>query len=139
MPETSRSTRSARWMAPIMLLLGSVCFILVWILLALYLERQCSWMAVLGAVDAAVLLRIGGMPAGTHRALFASVAALAIILVFNWTMVATQVGMVMGLNPWDSALKLGMDHAQTLAGLANTGVDLAWMAAALAIAWLLAK
>jgi len=126
-------------MAPVMLLLGSVCFILVWILLALYLDRQCSWMAVLGAVDAALLLRIGGMPGGTRRAVLASVATLAIILLFNWTMVATQVGMVMGLNPWDSALKLGLNHAQTLAGLANNGIDLAWMAAALAIAWLLAR
>jgi hypothetical protein len=126
-------------MAPAMLLLGSVCFILVWTLLALYLGRQCSWMAVLGAVDAALLLRLGGMPAGRRRVVLAMVATLAIILVFNWAMVATQIGMVMGLNPWDSALKLGMDHAQILAGLANNGIDVAWMVAALAVAWLLAR
>lgn len=139
MPDTPRDTSSARWIAPVMLLLGSVCFALVWALLAIYLGRQSSWMAVLGAVDSALLLRLGGMPRGTGRAALAVGATAAIILVFNWAIVATQIGMVMGLNPLDSALKLGMHHARTLASLANSGIDLAWMAAALVLAWLLAR
>lgn len=139
MPDTSRNTPSARWIAPVMLLLGSLCFALVWTLLAIYLGRQSSWMAVLGAVDSALLLRLGGMRGGNSRATLAVAATAAIILLFNWAMVATQIGIVMGLNPLDSALKLGMHHAHTLASLANTGPDLAWMAAALVLAWLLGR
>lgn len=139
MPQTPRDTLSARWIAPVMLLLGSICFVLVWTLLAIYLEDQSSWMAVLGAIDSALLLRLGGMQPGSRRAALAVGATLGIILLFNWAMVATQIGMVMGLNPLDSALKLGMHHAHTLASLANSGTDLAWMGAALVLAWLLGR
>jgi len=45
-----------------------------------------------------------------------------------------QMGITMGLNPWDSALKLGLDHAWTLTGLANQTIDLVWMAVALVVA-----
>jgi uncharacterized membrane protein len=139
MPPTPRDTLSARWIAPVMLLLGSTCFVLVWTLLAIYLESQSSWMAVVAAVDSALLLRLGGMRPGIGRAALAVGATVAIILVFNWAMVATQIGMVMGLNPLDSALKLGMHHAQILADLANNGADLAWMALALVVAWWMAR
>jgi len=139
MPHTPCDTRSARWIVPVMLLLGSACFVLVWTLLAIYLECQSSWMAVVGAIESALLLRLGGMRPGIRRAALAVGATAGIILLFNWVMVATQIGMVMGLNPLDSALKLGMHHAQILASLANGGADLAWMALALVLAWLLAR
>lgn len=139
MPESPRDTLSARWIAPAMLLLGSICFALVWTLMAIYLDSQSSWMAVVAAADSALLLRLGGMPPGPRRAVMALVATLGIILVFNWAMAATQIGIVMGLNPLDSALKLGMHHAQILASLANGGADLAWMALALVVAWWLGR
>ncbi len=139
MPETPRITPAAGWIAPVMLLLGSICFVLAWTLMATYLDSQSSWMAVLAAVDSALLLRLGGMPPGPKRAVLAMVATLGIIIAFNWALVATRLGMIMGLNPLDSALKLGLNHAQILANLANGGTDLAWMAAALAVAWLLAR
>lgn len=139
MPPQPRDTLSARWIAPLMLLLGSTCFVLVWTLLAIYLDSQSTWMAVVGAIDSALLLRLGGMRPGIRRAALAVGATAGIILIFNWAMVATQIGMVMGLNPLDSALKLGMHHAQILASLANGGADLIWMAVALVVAWWLAR
>lgn len=139
MPQTPRDTLSPRWIAPVMLLLGSICFVLVWTLLAIYLEGQSSWMAVVAAIGSALLLRLSGMPPGIGRAALAVGATAGIILLFNGAMIATQIGIIMGLNPLDSALKLGMHHARTLAGLANSGLDLAWMAAALITAWLLGR
>lgn len=139
MPRMPPDTLSARWIAPLMLLLGSACFVLVWTLLATYLDSQSSWMAVVGAIGSALLLRLGGMRPGTRRAALAVGATIGIIILFNWAMIATQIGIIMGLNPLDSALKLGMHHARTLAGLANSGLDLAWMAAALIAAWLLGR
>ena len=75
MPATSPTPR-ARWLAPLLLLLGSVFFTLIWIMLALYLERPCTWMAVLGAIDAALILRFAGMPAGWARAAWAMLATI---------------------------------------------------------------
>lgn len=138
MSATSPTLR-ARWLAPLMLLIGSAFFTLIWILLALYLGRPCTWMAVLGAIDAAVILRLGGMRPGITRALWAVAATLAMIAVANWGIAAAQIGMSMGLNPWDSALKLGLGYAWTLIGLANHTIDLVWMAAAVVVAAVAAR
>ena len=138
MSATAPSTR-ARWLAPLLLLLGSVFFTLIWILLALYLERPGTWMAVLGALDAAMILRFAGMPAGWARAAWAVLATALMIVLANWGIAAVQMGISMGLNPWDSAMKLGLGHAWTLAGLANHGIDLMWMAVALVVAALAAR
>ena len=124
----------ARWLAPLLLLLGSVFFTLIWILLALYLERPCTWMAVLGALDAAIILRFAGMPAGWVRAMWAVLATVVMIVLANWGIAAVQMGISLGLSPWDSAMKLGLGHAWTLVSLANHGIDLAWMALALVVA-----
>ena len=138
MSATAPSTR-ARWLAPLLLLLGSVFFTLIWILLALYLERPGTWMAVLGALDAAMILRFAGMPAGWARAAWAVLATALMIVLANWGIAAVQMGISMGLSPWDSAMKLGLGHAWTLAGLANHGIDLMWMAVALVVAALAAR
>lgn len=131
MQETSFLPRPTRWLAPAMLLLGGSCFVLIWLLLALYLGRPCGWMAVLGAIDVALMLRFGGMRRGAMRATLAVAATLSIIILVNWSIAATQIGVAMGLNPWDSALKLGPDYAWTLAKLANQMTDRVWMGLAL--------
>ena len=138
MPATSPTPR-ARWLAPLLLLRGSVFFTLIWIMLALYLERPCTWMAVLGAIDAALILRFAGMPAGWARAAWAMLATALMIALANWGIAATQMGMSIGLNPWDSAMKLGMGHAWTLVGLANHTIDLVWMGVALVVAAIAAR
>jgi hypothetical protein len=139
MQEASPNTRPAHWLALVMLLLGGLCFAVVWTMLAVYLGKPCGWMAVLGALDAAVMLRLGGMPRGAARVLVAVLATMAIMVLANWGVAATQIGFAMGLNPWDSALKLGMDYAWTLAGLANHALDRLWMGVALVVAAIAAR
>ena len=139
MQETTLPHRPIRWLALAMLLLGGLCFAVIWIMLAVYLGKPCGWMAVLGALDAAAMLRLGGMRGGAGRALLAVLATLAIIALANWGTAATQIGFAMGLNPWDSALKLGMDYAWTLFELANQTADRIWMAVALVVAAVAAR
>ena len=134
MQDTSPLPRPARWLAPAILLLGGTCFVLIWILLALYLGRPCGWMAVLGAIDIVLMLRFGGMRRGAMRASLAVIAMLAMIAAVNWGIAASQIGASLGLNPWDSALKLGPDYAWTLAKLANQAADRVWMGMALVLA-----
>lgn len=138
MPVTTVS-RPSRWLAPTMLLLGGLSFVFIWILLALQLNGQAGWMALLGAVDVALMLRFGGMRRGLGRSVLAAAATLAMILVANWGIAAAQIGFAMGLGPWESAIKLGLDYAWTLSRLANSGFDLACMAIAVAAAAWLAR
>lgn len=136
MQQTSPLPRPTRWLAPAMLLFGGICFVLIWSLLSLYLGRPCGWMAVLGAIEVVLMLRFGGMRSGAFRAMLAVVATLSIIILVNWGIAATQIGIAMGLNPWDSALKLGPDYAWTLAKLANQMADRVWMGLALVVAFI---
>ena len=102
--------------------------------MALYLERPCGWMAVAGALASALMLRLGGMPHGWMRAALAVLGTLLTIVLVNWGIAAAQIGASLGLNPWDSALKMGTDYAWTLAGLANQTADRIWMGLALVVA-----
>ena len=134
MQQTIPPSRPAPWLAPVMLFLGSIFFSLVWMLLALYLGRPCGWMAVAGALACALMLRLGGMPRGWPRAAFAVLGTLLTIALVNWGIASAQIGASLGLNPWDSALKMGSDYAWMLAKLANLMADRVWMGLALVVA-----
>jgi len=126
--------RSAPWHAPALALIGSCGFAAAWVLLAHALDRQCSWMAVLAALDAALLLRMGRVRRGGARAAWGVAATAVAIALANWGIAAAEFGQSVGMLPWDSALRLGAHHAWTLVGLANDGVDIAWLAGGLVVA-----
>jgi hypothetical protein len=122
-----------------LLLLASAGIAAGWTLLALVSGRQCSWMALAAAADAAIVLRLLRVRPGAARAGAAVVATGLAIVLANWWIAAGQVGRNLGLLPWDSSLRLGPDYAWTLATLANRPADLALLAAALAGAAIAAR
>jgi len=128
------SSSQHRGFALALLLLGSCGFAAAWVLVAAARDGQHSWMALLAALDAALLLRLARMPAGWERALWGVAATAVVIALANWGIVAAQLGKVLGLMPWDSALKLGPHHAWTLIQLANDSADRLWLLAALVLA-----
>ncbi len=131
--------RPSRLLALALLLIGSSGIAAAWVLYAYASDQQASWIAVLAAVDAAVLLRLARMPGGWTRACWgASATALAIALA-NWGIAGAQMGKAMGLMPWDSLLRLGPHFTWTLTTLANNRVDLAWWCAALVVAVLASR
>lgn len=137
MDNAAKNAKPRFWLAIALLLTGSAGFAALWVLMALYTDRQCGWMAVAAAADTALLLRLGGMPRGWSRAGWALAATAAIIVLANWGIAGGQIGSAMGLLPWESLQKLGTGYAWTLAQLANHGADLAWAVAALLLAaWL---
>jgi hypothetical protein len=91
-------------------------------------------MALLGALDVAWILRLSGWPGGPRRALVGAIAAAVIVVLANWWIIAVHLGEVMGFDPLDSALRLGLNHAWLLAKLANGPFDLAMVGAALLLA-----
>lgn len=115
-------------------LAGSIGIAAAWVLLSQAIGRQSSWMALVAAADAALLLRMGGLAAGPWRSVVAVLATALAIALANWGIAATEVGRMLGLPPWASLAKLGAGHGWLLVQLANDAVDLAWLAAGLVVA-----
>ena len=84
------------------LLLGSLGVAAAWILVAMALETQGSWMALVAAVDAAVIVRLVRLRPGATRALLGLASTALAVAVANWGLVAAWLGAHMGLLPWES-------------------------------------
>ncbi|WP_115527180.1 MULTISPECIES: hypothetical protein [Xanthomonas] len=139
MPPTSASARSAHWLWPPLLLLGSVTALIAWLLIALALGNQAGWMAVLVALEVVWMLRLGTLRAGRLR-IGVAVATTALIIVgANWGIASAQLGGSLGLDPWTSAQKMGPRLAWTLLQLANNAFDLLCYFAAVVMAWWAAR
>lgn len=122
------------WFAAALLTLGSGGVAAAWISLASLSGSQCAWMAALAALDAAWLLRLGGVAPGTRRMLAGGAATLATVVLANWGIVAANLAGMMGLDFLGSAVRLGPSLAWTLSGLANGPQELAWLAGGLLLA-----
>jgi hypothetical protein len=61
------------------------------------------------------------------------------IALAHWGIVSAHLAGMMGLGFVDTALRLGPTLAWTLSTLANTGSDLAWLAAGLVVAVLASR
>jgi hypothetical protein len=122
------------WLSWSLLLLGTCGFAAIWVILGLYSDTQNSWMAVLGALDIAWMLRLGHWRPGPRRAALGVAATVVMMLLANWGITSGQLGGVLGLGAWDSAVRLGLHHAWTLAQLANGIGDALWLVLALVVA-----
>ena len=120
--------------ALLLLLVGCLGFAATWVLAARLLEAQAAWLAPLGALDAALMLHLGRMPAGWRRMIWCLLATPAVILLANWGIAATEIGLAMGLLPWESALRLGPSYAWELIRLATGPAEMAWYALAMLVA-----
>jgi hypothetical protein len=136
-PSTRRTAPSL--LAVLLLVAGCLGFAAAWVLVAFARDRQCSWMALLAALDAVFLLRMGRVPPGATRSLLAVAATALTIVLANWGIAAAQIGRAMGLLPWESIGKLGPFYAWTLANLANPPVELLWLVASLVLAALASR
>jgi hypothetical protein len=112
-----------------------VCgFAAIWTLAALYSSHQCSFMALVGAVDVLWVLSLAPSLRTVQRATVATVATGVLVLLANWAIIAINVGAPLGVSPIEAMAKLGVHHALTLAGIANGWVDAVWVLLALAAA-----
>ena len=111
--------------ALVLVALGSAGVAAAWIAAAMLTGSQCSWMAVVAALDAAWLLRLAGATPGTGRMLAGVLSTLAAIALAHWGIVSAHLAGMMGLGFVDTALRLGPSLAWTLSTLANSTIDLA--------------
>lgn len=142
-PSPPTPSLAARWLTwtyrLLMLLIACVGFAAIWTVLAWSNDRPHGWMALVGALDVVWILRLTGWPSGPWRALVGVVGTAGIIALANWGIIAAQLGEVLGFDPLDSALRLGIHHAWLLATLVNGPFELAMMVIALVLAAIAAR
>lgn len=106
-----------------------------WTGAALITRGQCGWMALVAALDAAIMLRLAGFPPGRLRAVLSLGMTLAAIALANYFVVAVRLATRMGLEPMESARLLSPEMAWVLAGYANNTLDLVFIGLAAVLAW----
>lgn len=131
---------AAGWLMPALaLLVGIAGMTVAWVSVAVLSGQPCSWLALLAALDMAILLRLTRAPPGRGRMLAALVATALAVALTQWLIIATQLGAVMGLPPLASALRLGPALAWQLASLSLDRVDWILLASALPLAAILVQ
>ena len=126
---TGHSGNRKRWgLAAAAALAGLLGLVTVWVTLAVLTGRACGWMALVAAVDFALLLRLVRAPVGPPRIGLAVAATVATVAASAWFIVAAQMGAVLGLDPWHSAIRLGPVLAWEFTRLGFDGWDRACVA-----------
>lgn len=122
-------------MTGLCVLIGVLGLAAGWTGAALLTREQCGWIALIAALDAAVMLRLANFPSGRLRAALALGMTLIAIALANYFIVAARLGARMGFEPAESVRMLSLDMAWLLAGYANSAWDLAFVGIAALLAW----
>ena len=105
---TGQTEAGGRWiLAAAVMVAGLLGAVTVWVTLALLTQRTCGWMALVAAVDFGLLLRLVRAPPGAPRTVLAILATTLACVVSAWLIVAGQLGLMLGLDPISSGLRLG--------------------------------
>lgn len=136
---TSTPPSTQPWLTGLLLLLGIAGCAALWVLVSTATGGVASWMAVVAALDAALLLRMARVRPGIGRAFWGVMATAACIGVSLWVVVAGLLGRMLGLTPWDAAGRMGAYHAWTLVQTTHGAADAAWLAAGVVIAAVLSR
>ena len=103
-----QSIGRARWvLVAAVTAAGLLGVVTVWVTLALLTGLACGWMALVAALDFALLLRLVRTPAGPTRTTIAGLATGLACVASAWLIVAGQFGAMLGLDPIASAVRLG--------------------------------
>jgi len=129
-----QDARSSTWLGACLALAGSTGVAAAWVAVSMLSASQCGWMALIAALDAAWLLRLGGAKPGVARMAFGVIATALAIALAQWGIVSAHLAGMMGLGFLDTALRLGPSLAWTMAELANGPVDMAFLAIGLVLA-----
>lgn len=122
------------WWPLLAAIAGSLGMLAIWVTLATLSGRALAWLGLLVAVDIALLLRLAQAPENRWRTALALLATAATIAASYWLIVATQIGLLLGLDTLPSAMKLGPVLFWELIKRWLQPADWAWLAAALVLA-----
>lgn len=131
-PPRPRSRRAWLWLP--LLLLGMATTVVAWSSLGLASGRQHGWIALLAALEMGLMLRLGGMSPGWGRALLALASTVLVVVAVQWGIASGHIGAQMGMAPWQAVPKMGAHYVLALSQLANTRIDLLFLALSLPLA-----
>lgn len=130
----------ARWLwVSLALIVGILGMSAVWVAVAVISNRPSGWLALLAAVDMALLLRLTRAPRGLFRILAGVLATALTVVLSQWLVVATHLGALFGLEPLASAQRLGPVLAWELSKLNLQRADWAFILLSLLFAAWLAR
>lgn len=92
----------------------------VWAGASVLLRASTPWLAIVAALDAILLLRLANWPRGPSRTALAVGVTVATIVVAQYFVATAQIGVVMGLRPFES-LPLMSGELAWLYAQHNTG------------------
>ena len=111
----------------------------VWAGLSVILHGHHAWIAIVAALDAVLLLRLANWPRGTVRAAIAAGVTVLTILLAQYFIATAQIGVAMGLRPYESLPLMSLDLAWLYAQHNHGPVEWACYAIAVATAWWLSR
>lgn len=111
----------------------------VWAGASVLLKGPGAFFAIVAALDAVLLLNLANWPRGPRRAAVAVTVTLLTIVVAQYFVATANIGVVMGLRPYESLPLMSLDLAWLYA-VNNTGpFEWACYAIAVAVAWAMAR
>ena len=131
---------SLAWALPTVATLAGVAGMVgAWVALGALAGSSFSWLALVAAVDVALLLRLTHAPPGRARSAVALLATLAIVAIAQWLLAATRVGALVGLEPFASLSRLGPALGWQVIKLSLDRVDWVLLLASLPLAAILVE
>lgn len=127
--------RASPWVALAVALVAVAGVAAVWSGLSLVFRGSCGWMAVVTALDAALLLRLAAWPPGRARAGWTVAITLATVVVAWYLIAAAQIGLPMGARPAEAIWKISAGLAWLYTWTNWSWADLAWLVVALGVGW----
>lgn len=111
----------------------------VWTGLSVHFRGLCMWMLVVVSLDAALLLRLAGLPGGRSRLLMVGVVSVLTVLVAAVLIAASQIGLSMGLPPSDAFARMSPGLGWMYLQAQLQWHDALWLLPALALGWRLGR
>ncbi|MCK7594353.1 hypothetical protein [Pseudomarimonas salicorniae] len=111
----------------------------VWAGVAALSGSNASWMAVVAALDSALLLRLAGHPPGRRRAALGVVITAATIACSAIMVAAAKIGMVVGMKPMAALSRISPEMVPLWLGGQVGWMDALWVASGILIAWFSAR
>lgn len=128
-----------RWMALAACVVAIIGVGAVWAGVSLVTRNHAGWMSVVAALDAALLLRLAGWPAGRQRVALALAVTALTVVAANFLIATAQIGRAMGMRPFEAIPRMSSELAMLYASTNNGWAELIWVVLALLVAWRLAR
>lgn len=109
----------------------------IWSSLSVWLDGPCLWMAALTVIDLGLILRFTGVGSGWTRFTGIVIGTLLVMVASQWLVAANAFGLVLGLQPLESAKAAGPVLVWEFSRLRTATPELLYLLISMLFAWYL--